>query len=277
MNILEKKIIKLAFLEDQILGDVTTEAIIDLDRMGSGKLIAKEEFILAGVETFYNVFALLSPNVKIDFKKQNGDLIKEGDVFAELEGEAHILLKGERIGLNFLQHLSGVATLTKRFVDITSKYGVSLLDTRKTIPGLRVLEKKAVLAGGGKNHRFSLSDSILIKDNHIAVCGGDVASVLESVEKHVPYLGKVEIEVENLEDVSRALEKGADVIMLDNMDVADVKKAVALVNKRAFLEVSGSVTLDNIEEKAATGVDAISVGALSHSASAVDISMTIDI
>jgi len=278
INILEEKIIRLAILEDHMLGDVTTEALIPPECVGEGVLIAKEDFMVAGVETFCNTFKILESEhiTKITFLKQDGSFVKEGEIFAKITGNAHTLLMGERIGLNFLQHLSGVATMTARFVSIASRYGVTILDTRKTTPGLRYLEKKAVLAAGGKNHSFSLSHGVLIKDNHIAISGG-IAKSLDIIRDNVPYLGKVEIEVKNIEELGTALLKGADVIMLDNMSNIDIKQAAAMAGKSVQLEISGGVTLENLAEKAQTGVGLISVGALTHSAPAVDISMNIDI
>jgi len=278
INILEEKIIRLAILEDHMLGDVTTEVLIPTECVGEGTLIAKEDFIIAGVETFCNTFKIIAPEhrTEITFLKKNGSSIKEGEIFARVVGNAHTLLMGERIGLNFLQHLSGVATMTARFVRVASRYGVTILDTRKTTPGLRYLEKKAVLAGGGKNHRFSLSHGVLIKDNHIAISGG-IAESLEGIRDNAPYLGKVEIEVKNIEELSAALTKGADVVMLDNMSNSEIKKAVAMAGKSVQLEISGGVTLENLAEKAQAGVNLISVGALTHSAPAVDISMNIEL
>jgi len=278
INILEEKIIRLAILEDQMLGDVTTEALIPAECVGEGVLVAKEDFIIAGIETFFNVFKILETEhvMDITFSKQNGSSVKEGEEFARVAGNAHTLLMGERIGLNFLQHLSGVATTTARFVEVASRYGVTVLDTRKTTPGLRYLEKKAVLAAGGKNHRFSLSHAVLIKDNHIAISGG-VAQSLDAVRDKAPYLGKIEIEVKNIEELGVALKRGADVVMLDNMSNDEIKQAVAMAGKSVQLEISGGVTLENLAEKAQTGVKFISVGALTHSAPAVDISMNIEL
>jgi len=275
INILEEKIIRLALLEDS--EDITTEYLIEKSSAGKGSLIAKENFVLAGCETFCNTFELLDKSgAEIAFFKKDGDSVKDGEIFAKIEGNAHVLLKGERIALNFLQHLSGIATHAARFVEIASKYGVKVLGTRKTIPGLRYLEKKAVLAGGAKNHRFSLSHGVLIKDNHIAVCGG-IEKALELMRGNAPYMGKVEVEVKNIDELRTALELEVDIIMLDNMSNYDMREAVKLVNKKIPLEASGGVTLENIEEKAATGVDAISVGSLTHSAPAVDISLMLDI
>jgi len=269
------KIIREALEEDIGRGDITTDALIDSALKVKGEFIPRDDFVLAGLEVAKRVFTMLDPGVKFTCSYKEGDWVyKGGYYFALVEGKASALLKAERVALNFLQHICGIATLTRRFVEAVKGLPVSILDTRKTTPGLRHLEKYAVWVGGGKNHRYNLSDGVLIKDNHLSITRGVTPTILSLKEK-VPFLSKIEIEVKNLDQLKEALEAGAEVIMLDNMGVEEVREAVKMAKGRALLEVSGGITLDNIRQYAATGVNFISVGALTHSAPWVDISFII--
>jgi len=267
-------IIKAALAEDIGHGDVTTGACVDPDAEGTAVVIAKEGFILAGYEVFLEVFLTLDPSVDFSVNRVDGERVKKGEVIMELAGPLATLLTGERVALNLMQRMSGIATLTDKYVRAVSGTNARILDTRKTTPGLRVLEKYAVTVGGGYNHRFGLSDGILIKDNHIAAAGGIAAAVIAARE-YTPHTLRIEVECETLDDVKAALGAGVEIIMLDNMDVATMKKAVKLIGDSALVEASGNMTLKHAAEAAKTGVDLISVGALTHSAPAVDISMKI--
>jgi len=263
-----------ALREDIGPGDRTTTYLVDPGLSGRATVIAKEELIFAGAGPFKRVFEILSLAIEFLFVEREGALVEKGAVVAEFEGPLAALLTGERTALNFLQHLSGIATLASQFMERIRTYGVVLLDTRKTIPGLRVLEKEAVRIGGGTNHRIGLFDGILIKDNHIAVCGGITQAVKRAQEGRSLHL-KIEVEVQTIQELIEALEAGADMILLDNMEVEEIRKAVEIVGGSVPLEVSGNITLENIEEFAQTGVNYISVGAITHSARAVDLSMLI--
>jgi nicotinate-nucleotide pyrophosphorylase (carboxylating) len=263
-----------ALREDIGPGDRTTAYLVDPGLSGRATVIAKEELIFAGAGPFRRVFEILSPTIEFLFIEREGALVEKGAVVAEFEGPLAALLTGERTALNFLQHLSGIATLASQFMERIKAYGVVLLDTRKTMPGLRVLEKEAVRVGGGTNHRIGLFDGILIKDNHIAVCGGITQAVKRALEGRSLHL-KIEVEVRTIQELIAALEAGADIILLDNMEVEEIRKAVELVGGSVPLEVSGNITLENIEEFAQTGVNYISVGAITHSARAVDLNMLI--
>jgi nicotinate-nucleotide pyrophosphorylase (carboxylating) len=263
-----------ALREDIGPGDRTTTYLVDPGLSGRATVIAKEELIFAGAGPFKRVFEILSLAIEFLFIEREGALVEKGAVVAEFEGPLAALLTGERTALNFLQHLSGIATLASQFMERIRTYGVVLLDTRKTIPGLRVLEKEAVRIGGGTNHRIGLFDGILIKDNHIAVCGGITQAVKRAQEGRSLHL-KIEVEVQTIQELIEALEAGADMILLDNMEVEEIRKAVEIVGGSVPLEVSGNITLENIEEFAQTGVNYISVGAITHSARAVDLSMLI--
>jgi nicotinate-nucleotide pyrophosphorylase (carboxylating) len=238
------------------------------------RLLAKEDLVLAGREIFSRVFATLDPKVTCTWFFEDGEQVKKGKVVAELRGDARSILKGERVALNFLQHLSGIASFTREIVQKIKKYPVRLLDTRKTTPGLRALEKYAVKVGGGYNHRFGLFDGILIKENHIAVAGGIKQAVTRAKAKASRFL-RVEVEVNDLDEVRTALEAGADVLLLDNMDLNTMRKAVKMVKNKTLLEASGNINKDTVEEVAKTGVDFISMGALTHSAPAKDFSLEI--
>lgn len=269
-----EQIIRLALFEDSGLGDITTESILPEPRQGKGIIVAKQDFVLAGTAVAKQVFSLVDPGIVCTTAFRDGDRIRCGDVFFEVEGDLLGLLKGERVALNFLQRLSGIATLTREFVDILDNPKVRLVDTRKTTPGWRTLEKDAVRAGGGFNHRFALYDGILIKDNHIAVAGS-VEKAVALVRARTSHLMKVEVEVSCMDEVNEALAAGADVIMLDNMTLEAMAEAVAHIKGRAVVEASGNVSLDTLNAIADTGVDVISCGALTHQARSMDMSMRI--
>ncbi len=267
-----REIIERALAEDIGHGDITTEAAVDPEAEGKASVIAKQGFVLAGIEVFLEVFLALSPGVDFAVDHMDGDRIKKGETIAALSGPLAALLAGERVALNLLQRMSGIATLTARYVKAVEGTKVRILDTRKTTPGLRALEKYAVRVGGGYNHRFGLYDGALIKDNHIAAAGG-IRKAVNAARKGIPHTLRIEVECEGMDDVKEALNAGADIIMLDNMDADSMRKAVRLINGRSLAEASGNMTLGRVRAVAWTGVDFISVGALTHSAPAVDISM----
>jgi len=265
------KLIMDALQEDVPNEDITTNAIVSADSKSTVDLFAKEEGILAGLHVFERVFIILG-DVKVEFFKTDGDLVHPNTLIAKLTGSTRNLLIGERTALNFLQRMSGIATITRNFADKLKNTDVLLLDTRKTTPNMRIFEKYSVKIGGGHNHRFNLSDGVLLKDNHISAAGGVKNAVL-AAKADVSFVRKIEVEVENLDMVKEALEVKADIIMLDNMDLETIRHAVAIINKKAIIEVSGNVSLETIEALAKTGVDYISVGALTHSAKILDLSM----
>ncbi|HKJ97464.1 MAG TPA: carboxylating nicotinate-nucleotide diphosphorylase [Desulfotignum sp.] len=273
MDMIER-IVSLALFEDAGLGDITSESILPASRQGTGVITAKQDCILAGTQVAEKTFHMLDPNMHIQMMYTDGDTVQKGSVVLEAAGDLLCMLKGERVALNFLQRLSGIATLTKTYVQALGNSRVRLTDTRKTTPGWRRLEKQAVRAGGGANHRFSLYDGILIKDNHIAVAGS-IAAAVGAVQKQASHLMKIEVEVSDMEQVKQAVSAGADVIMLDNMSCRAMAEAVGFINGRAVVEASGNVSLDTLQAIAATGVDVISCGALTHQAQAVDLSMQI--
>ena len=270
------EIILNALREDIGSGDVTTNATIAEDTMARGRFIAKEDGVICGLGVCGRVFGILDGEAEFSAFKKDGEAVGAGEVFAEISGKAKTLLVGERTAINLLQRMSGIATMTAAAVAKVKGTKAKIADTRKTTPGLRVLEKYAVTAGGGVNHRFNLSDGILIKDNHIAAAGG-VANAIGLARANAPHTLKIEVECETLEDVGEALAAGADIIMLDNMPNADMKKAVELIGKRAMTEASGNMGDKDLAEVAATGVDIISIGALTHSAKSLDISLKFDI
>ena len=274
-NIKLDEFIIMALKEDIGAGDKTTSYLVDPSLQGRATVLAKEELVVAGMAPFKRVFQLLTPGIEFLFAEQDGEFIEKGALIAELQGPFGALLTGERTALNLLQHLSGVATRTAQFVERIKPYEAALLDTRKTTPGMRMLEKEAVRIGGGLNHRMGLFDGILIKDNHIAACGGITHAIKKAQAARNPLL-KIEVEVCTIPELIEALDAGPDMIMLDNMSVDDIKKAVEIAGGGIPLEVSGNVTLENIEAVAQTGVTYISVGAVTHSARAVDISMEIE-
>jgi nicotinate-nucleotide pyrophosphorylase (carboxylating) len=262
----------LALQEDLGHGDVTTEAVVDPAKSGQAFVFGREPFVLSGSKPFRKVFGLIDPAVEITSFFQDGERIEANAQVFRLNGALQVLLTGERLALNLLQRLSGVATLTRQMVEAMVGSSCRLLDTRKTTPLWRALEKEAVRHGGGVNHRFGLYDGVLIKDNHIAAVGG-VREAVQKARQRVSHTLKVEVEVENLQDLQIALEAGADVILLDNFSLEDLKTAVAVTAGHCLLEASGGVTLDRIRAIAETGVDFISCGALTHSARAIDVSM----
>ena len=265
------KIIKDALIEDTPNEDITTNSIVDEKSNSTVELLCKEEGIVAGLEIFKRVFDILG-NVEVELYKCDGDKVYPKDKVGFLKGNTRNLLLGERIALNLLQRMSGIATLTNKFVEEINHTNTKLLDTRKTTPNLRILEKYSVKIGGGCNHRFNLSDGVMLKDNHISAAGG-IKNAVKLARKNSSFVRKIEVETENIEMVKEALEAGADIIMLDNMKLDLAKEAVNLINKRALTEFSGNVELSNIREIAEIGVDYISVGALTHSAKILDFSM----
>jgi nicotinate-nucleotide pyrophosphorylase (carboxylating) len=269
------KLIELALLEDIHTGDITTQALIPADSRASARLIAKEEMTLAGLFVAEKVFKRLNADVEFIPGLAEGALAAKDALIATVRGSAAELLMGERVALNLLQRLSGIATLTMRYVTAVAGTGARIVDTRKTTPGLRELEKYAVRVGGGINHRTGLYDGILIKENHIAATGG-IGEAIKRARDYIPHTLKIEIETETLAQVDEALASGADIIMLDNMSIADMRSAVMAIAGRALVEASGGVTLETVRAIAETGVDIISVGALTHSARAMDISMLLD-
>lgn len=265
-------IIETALAEDIGSGDITTMAVVDRNAGGSAEIIAKEDIVVAGILIAEAVFKTIDAKIEFKALAEDGDTLRNGAAIARVSGRISAILTGERVALNFLQRLSGIATLTHRFVNNVKGFKVKILDTRKTTPGLRILEKYAVRMGSGFNHRFGLCDAVLIKDNHIAAVGSIVEAVFRARE-HAPKDMLIEVEVKNLDEVKEAIIAGADVIMLDNMKPSVMKKAVEIIGKTALVEASGGVALNNIRAIATTGVDFISVGALTHSARAVDISL----
>ena len=264
----------MALREDIGDGDITTSSIIENSFIATAHLIAKEQLILAGIDVFQQVYKKLGADLKLIKHFEDGDEISQDSVIAEIAREVATILKGERVALNFLQRLSGIATLTRKFVMKVASYPVKILDTRKTTPGWRTLEKYAVKMGGGENHRLGLFDAVMIKENHINVAGG-IREAVKRVRANIPDAFTIEVETNNLQEVKEALDSGVNTIMLDNMSVEVMKEAVSMINKRSLVEASGSITLDNVEEVASTGVDFISVGALTHSALAADVSLKI--
>jgi nicotinate-nucleotide pyrophosphorylase (carboxylating) len=267
-------LIKIALKEDIGSGDITTDNLVDPDLEGKGVIIAKEPFVIAGLDVACQVFKHLNANVIFIPVYIDGNFVKEGETIATVEGKLRALLLGERTALNFLQRLSGIATCVRSYVDELKNKRVRLVDTRKTTPGWRVLEKYAVRVGGAHNHRMGLYDGVLIKDNHIAACGG-IKKAVDRIRTRVSHLVKIEVEVSTLDQVKDALKAGADVIMLDNMSIEQIKEAAAFIDEKALVEVSGNVTKSGLKSLADAGVDIISVGALTHSAGCVDISMRI--
>ena len=267
-----ERIVRTALQEDIGLGDVTSLAVVAPETTARAELVAKEDFVVAGLDVAAAVFHQLDPDLRFEKIFIDGQKVKRGDVLAWLKGPALMLLQGERVALNLMQRMSGIATMTARFVDAVEGTGAFIVDTRKTAPGLRLLDKYAVRAGGGRNHRIGLFDGVLIKENHIAAAGG-IAEAIAATRKKVPHILKIEVETRNLDEVQQALDAGADVIMLDNMTNTDMLAAVELINGRALTEASGGVNLDRVREIAETGVNIISVGALTHSVIAADISM----
>lgn len=261
-----------ALREDISSEDVSTNAVMREAKQGLVELIVKQDGVIAGLEVFAHVFTLLDSNTKISFTKKDGDKVFKGEKIGEVIGDIRVLLSGERTALNYLQRMSGIATYTNNVVSLLSSSKTKLLDTRKTTPNNRIFEKYAVRVGGGYNHRYNLSDGVLLKDNHIAAAGG-VAKAIKMAKEYAPFVRKIEVEVENLDMVKEAVEAGADIIMLDNMSHEDMKKAMEIIAGRAEVEVSGNVTKENIARLVDLGVDYISSGALTHSSPILDLSL----
>ncbi|HPQ45228.1 MAG TPA: carboxylating nicotinate-nucleotide diphosphorylase [Syntrophales bacterium] len=264
--------IRLALDEDLGSGDITTSAILTGTETGVAHAISKGDIIVAGMSVFREVFHTIDPSLAFEAYSYDGERAVKGNLLASVSGSMKSILLAERVALNFFQRMCGIATVTHRYVEEVKDTGVRILDTRKTTPNLRNLEKYAVKTGGGCNHRFGLYDGVMIKDNHITAAGS-IASAVRKVTGNVPPTVKIEVEVKNLQEVEEALASGADIIMLDNMGIGDMKKAVSLINGRALVEASGNVSLSNVREIAETGVDFISIGSLTHSAPAADISL----
>jgi len=275
-----EEIIDLALAEDLGKGDVTTEALIAGDKQGIGFIVAKKVGILAGMNVAKQVFHRVDPELKVEVLLEDGARVKPGSKVAKVSGSIASILKAERVALNFLQRLSGIASETNRYIEAVKGLPVRIMDTRKTTPGLRSLEKQAVKAGGGENHRRSLGDGILIKDNHLAALrsqGLDIKEIVAKARQNAPQRLQVEVEVGTVSEALEAVEAGADIVMLDNMSLDDMRKAVKSICGRALIEASGGITLDNVRAVAETGVDLISIGALTHSVRALDISLELEV
>ena len=263
----------LSALREDISGeDVSTNSVMPVSKAGMVTLICKEQGVICGLQVFERVFTLLDEKTEVKFFVQDGDEVNVGDKLAEVYGDIRVLLSGERTALNYLQRMSGIATYTRKVSALLEGSGIKLLDTRKTTPNNRIFEKYAVRIGGGNNHRYNLSDGVLLKDNHIGAAGG-VKEAIAMAKDYAPFVRKIEIETENLEMVKDAVEGGADIIMLDNMTIDVIKEAVKLIDGRAEIEISGNVTAENIEKLKGTGVNYISSGALTHSAPILDVSL----
>ena len=272
MQLNADELIMSALREDITSEDITTNSVMREYQKGEVELICKQDGIIAGLDVFARVFELLDGETEFEFFNHDGDFVKSGDLIARITGDIRVLLSGERTALNYLQRMSGIATYTNQIVKLLDGSKTKLLDTRKTTPNMRVFEKYAVRVGGGYNHRYNLSDGILLKDNHIGAAGS-VANAVQMAKEYAPFVRKIEVEVENLEMLSEALDTGADIIMLDNMTPEMMKKAVAMVQGKAETECSGNVTKENIARLVDIGIDYISSGALTHSAPIMDLSL----
>lgn len=261
-----------ALKEDVTSEDVTTNSVMPVGQMGQVDLICKEDGVICGLQVFARAFELLDESTKIKLFVKDGDKVKKGQMMGTVQGDIRVLLVGERTGLNYLQRMSGIATYTNSIAKLLEGSGIKLLDTRKTTPNNRIFEKYAVRIGGGNNHRYNLTDGVLLKDNHIGAAGG-VKKAIEMAKEYAPFVRKIEVEVENLRMVKEAVEAGADIIMLDNMEHDVMKEAVKIIDGRAEIEISGNVTKENISKLIDLGVDYISSGALTHSAPILDISL----
>jgi nicotinate-nucleotide pyrophosphorylase (carboxylating) len=268
------KLIRKALEEDIGAGDITTWAALRGDEAGLARATAKAEMVVAGIDIFGEVFLTLEPSLIFTALRRDGDRVNKGDRLAEISGNLASILTAERVALNLFQRMSGIATLTRRYVEEVGPWPVKILDTRKTVPGLRILDKYAVRVGGGGNHRFALYDGVLIKDNHIMAAHG-IGEAVRLVRERIPHTLKIEVEVKDMIELEEALAAGVDVVMLDNMPCAEMARAVRRVGKRIPIEASGNMTLERIREVAGTGVDMISVGALTHSVTAADISLMV--
>ena len=269
-------LIKKALLEDINYVDVTTDYLVDDNATTTAKFIAKDEGVLAGIKVAMRVFELLDDKVKYEVFINDGQKVKKGDIIAKMTGKTKALLKGERTALNLVQHMSGIATQTNKCVELVKGTKASIADTRKTLPGLRPIQKYSVVAGGGRNHRYNLSDCAMLKDNHIDAYGS-LTNAVKALREKIGHTTKIEVEVRDFKELNEAINIGADIIMLDNMSCEKMAEAVKITDGRALLEASGNVTLDNIRDVALTGVDIISLGALTHSVKCFDISMKIDL
>ena len=272
MKMQADQLIRMALQEDITSEDVSTNAVMPTATKGTVDLIAKEDGVVAGLDIYARVFTILDEKTEIDFHCKDGDEVKKGDLMATVTGDIRVLLSGERVALNYLQRMSGIATYTRQVAKLLEGSNVTLLDTRKTTPNCRVFEKYAVRVGGGCNHRYNLSDGVLLKDNHIGAAGS-VTKAVQMAKAYAPFVRKIEIEVETLDQVKEAVEAGADIIMLDNMTPEVMKQAVELIDGRAQTECSGNITKENIQKILEIGVDFVSNGALTHSAPILDISM----
>lgn len=272
MKMQADELIMMALREDITSEDVSTNAVMPKAQKGTVDLIAKEDGVMAGLQVYARVFTLLDDKTEIEFFCEDGEEVKNGQLIAKVTGDIRVLLSGERVALNYLQRMSGIATYTREVTKLLEGSNLTLLDTRKTTPNCRVFEKYAVRVGGGNNHRYNLSDGVLLKDNHIGAAGS-VAKAVTMAKAYAPFVRKIEIEVESLEQVKEAVEAGADIIMLDNMTPEQMKEAVELIDGRAETECSGNVTKENIARIREVGVDYVSSGALTHSAPILDISM----
>ncbi len=268
------KIVEAALDEDIGYCDLTTEAVVSPDRRAVGDFMAESAGTICGLVVAERVFTLVDDTVAFEPLVCDGDQVSKGDVFARVSGSARSILKAERVSLNFLQHMSGIATLARTAVEKVRGFGTVVTDTRKTTPGLRALQKYAVRCGGGRNHRFGLFDGVLIKDNHIAVAGS-IAAAVDAARSRVPHTVRIEVEAETRSQVEEALEAGADIIMLDNMSLDDMAEMVKLIGGRALVEASGGITCDRLQAVAAIGVDIISMGCLTHSSASLDLSLDI--
>lgn len=272
MKLNADKYLLMALEEDITSEDVSTNAVMPDYKKGTVDLICKEDGIIAGLDVFGRVFHLLDTSTVINYKVKDGENVKKGDLLATVTGDIRVLLSGERVALNYLQRMSGIATYTNQLVNLLEGRKTTLLDTRKTTPNQRIFEKYAVRIGGGSNHRYNLSDGVMLKDNHIGAAGS-ITKAIKMAKEYAPFVRKVEVEVETLEQVREAADAGADIIMLDNMDIDTMKKAIEKIDGRCQTECSGNVTKENIDRLTDIGVDYISSGALTHSAPIMDISM----
>jgi nicotinate-nucleotide pyrophosphorylase (carboxylating) len=270
-----RKIIEYALAEDIGTGDITTQATVSRDKTGHAQAIAKDDFVIAGSDIFKETFLILDDKIQVKKLISDGERAKRGDIIAEISGSLYNILQAERVALNLFQRMCGIATLTAKFVEAISGTKAKILDTRKTMPGLRILDKLAVSIGGGFNHRMGLYDGVLIKDNHIAAAGS-ITTAVNMQRSRMPHTLKIEVETKNISEVEEALNCGVDIIMLDNMTPAEMKKAAFFIAGRALIEASGNVSLQKVAEIAGTGVDLISVGELTHSVRAADISLKIE-
>ena len=267
-------LIKTALLEDINYVDITTDYLIPEDQENEAKFLAKADGVLCGIEVALRVFTLIQPDFQYEVFIHDGEEVKKGDIIAKIKGKTRTILKGERTALNLLQHMSGISSMTNRIVKIVEGTNASIEDTRKTLPGMRPLQKYAVTVGGGKNHRFNLSDAAMLKDNHVDA-GGGITNAVTKLRTKLGHMAKVELEVRTLDELREALSVDVDVIMLDNMDNDTMREAVKIADGKALLEASGGITEETIRDVAETGVDIISIGALTHSVKAFDISLKI--